>query len=539
MSALSFDIRPPSGVDIRALRLRLNGDLVLPGDPDWDEARQAWNLAVDQRPAAVALAESRRGRRRAVVDVRARARAARRAAGHRPQRRAARRPRATRSCSRPRAMRGVEIDADARTRPRRGRRALGWTSSTPPPSTASPRCTARRPTSASSATRSAAASAGSPASYGLAANSVTAVELVTADGGLVRADADARARPVLGPARRRRQLRRRDRDRVRAATRSPRSTPACCSSRSSAPARCCTPGASGPTTVPGRGHLGRPHAAGPADPGDPRAAARQQRSWSSRRCSSATEAEGADAARAAARARAGDGHVRDASRRRRSQHLHMDPPQPGPGRRRRRCSRRAAVRGDRRDRRDRSCPPLLFVEIRHARRRARPPLARATVPSARSTPASRCSRSASPMTPEMGAAVERGRRPCRARHSRRWESGRTYFNFSERPVDARAALPDRDVHAGCAASRPSTTRRAVRRQPPDPAGTLAVSGAAAPRVRRSRPASLVNVARRVPPCATSGRRREAHRDARAGRLHPRAPARSGSVRASARPAVRA
>ena len=32
--------------------------LVFPGDPGWDEARRAWNLAVDQRPAAVALPES-------------------------------------------------------------------------------------------------------------------------------------------------------------------------------------------------------------------------------------------------------------------------------------------------------------------------------------------------------------------------------------------------------------------------------------------------------------------------------------------------
>ena len=26
-----------------------------PGDRGWDEARQAWNLAVDQHPAAIAL----------------------------------------------------------------------------------------------------------------------------------------------------------------------------------------------------------------------------------------------------------------------------------------------------------------------------------------------------------------------------------------------------------------------------------------------------------------------------------------------------
>ena len=32
--------------------------LVFPGQPGWDEARRAWNLAVDQRPAAVAMPET-------------------------------------------------------------------------------------------------------------------------------------------------------------------------------------------------------------------------------------------------------------------------------------------------------------------------------------------------------------------------------------------------------------------------------------------------------------------------------------------------
>jgi hypothetical protein len=43
---------------IEALRARIAGKFVVPGDPAWDEARRAWNLAVDQRPAAVALPES-------------------------------------------------------------------------------------------------------------------------------------------------------------------------------------------------------------------------------------------------------------------------------------------------------------------------------------------------------------------------------------------------------------------------------------------------------------------------------------------------
>ena len=38
----------------------LDGELVRPNDPAWAEARTAWNLAVDQRPVAVVLAESAR-----------------------------------------------------------------------------------------------------------------------------------------------------------------------------------------------------------------------------------------------------------------------------------------------------------------------------------------------------------------------------------------------------------------------------------------------------------------------------------------------
>ena len=37
---------------------RLEGTVFLPGDEGWDEARRAWNLAVDQQPEAVVLAES-------------------------------------------------------------------------------------------------------------------------------------------------------------------------------------------------------------------------------------------------------------------------------------------------------------------------------------------------------------------------------------------------------------------------------------------------------------------------------------------------
>jgi hypothetical protein len=38
--------------------LEIEGRLALAADPDWDQARQAWNLAVDQQPVAVAFPES-------------------------------------------------------------------------------------------------------------------------------------------------------------------------------------------------------------------------------------------------------------------------------------------------------------------------------------------------------------------------------------------------------------------------------------------------------------------------------------------------
>ena len=45
-------------MSVDELRQRLTGDFVTPDDSHWDEARTAWNLAVDQRPAAVAIPET-------------------------------------------------------------------------------------------------------------------------------------------------------------------------------------------------------------------------------------------------------------------------------------------------------------------------------------------------------------------------------------------------------------------------------------------------------------------------------------------------
>ena len=47
-----------SSVKARHLDRSLGGKVVLPGDGAFDEARRAWNLAIDQRPAAVLFPES-------------------------------------------------------------------------------------------------------------------------------------------------------------------------------------------------------------------------------------------------------------------------------------------------------------------------------------------------------------------------------------------------------------------------------------------------------------------------------------------------
>ena len=198
---------------VGALRDLLDGELVTPRDPAWDEARGAWNLAADQRPAAVVLRRvGGRCRRRRRLCPRQRAPCDH--PGHRPLRQHDRllrahdpaedRPacaasRSTAESRTARAEAGVALAGGQprgdRARPGRAGRllpdvgvvgytlggGLGWLG--------------RR--------------------YGLAANSVLAVELVTADGTPRARRPRQRAGPLLGRSRRRRQLRHRDRDRVR------------------------------------------------------------------------------------------------------------------------------------------------------------------------------------------------------------------------------------------------------------------------------------------------------------------------------------
>jgi hypothetical protein len=43
---------------VETLDSRIRGEVVGPADPGYDQARQAWNLTADQRPAFVALPEN-------------------------------------------------------------------------------------------------------------------------------------------------------------------------------------------------------------------------------------------------------------------------------------------------------------------------------------------------------------------------------------------------------------------------------------------------------------------------------------------------
>ena len=161
--------------------------VVLPHDPHWDEARIAWNLAVDQQPAAVALPESAADVMAVVRWARSRGlRVAPQGTGHNA---AAMGSLAHTVLVKTERMRGVEIDADRRIA--RVEAGVLWAEVTE-----------------AAAEHGLAALAGSSPDvgvvgyslgggiswlarrYGLATNSVTAVELVNADGELVRADAD-------------------------------------------------------------------------------------------------------------------------------------------------------------------------------------------------------------------------------------------------------------------------------------------------------------------------------------------------------------
>ena len=175
----------PGATDLSELDARLSGNALSPGDDGWDAARQAWNLAADQHPVAVVLPQA------PTTCARPWTSPASAACGWPPS------PRATRPSGiaslddtillRTLRMDGVEVDAGAR----RARVEAGalWGD-----------VGARAAEHGLVGVHGSAAEVGvvgytlggglgwTSRLYGLAANSVLAIEVVTGDGELVRAD---------------------------------------------------------------------------------------------------------------------------------------------------------------------------------------------------------------------------------------------------------------------------------------------------------------------------------------------------------------
>ena len=175
-------------LDAAELRGQVAGDVVFPGDPGWDEARLAWNLAADQRPGVVVYAESAEDVAAVVTFARLRGyRVAPQGTGHNAA--GLGQLDAETILLKTERMRSVEVDARA-ARVRAGAGVI-W-----------------QEVVDAAAEHGLAALHGSSHDvgvvgyslgggigwyarrYGMAANSVLAVELVTADGRIVRADAD-------------------------------------------------------------------------------------------------------------------------------------------------------------------------------------------------------------------------------------------------------------------------------------------------------------------------------------------------------------
>src|SRR5215207_770864 len=176
--------------DVAELRDALAGSVVLPGDDGWDAARQAWNLAVDQRPALVALPESAADVQALVDFARTRGlRVAMQATGHNA---APMGPLEDTVLVKTSNMRGVEIDE--RNCIARVEAGAQWLDVTGPASEAG-----LAPLAGSSPDVGVVGyTLGGGVSwlgrrYGLAANHVRGIAVVLADGRLVRCDAEHRA----------------------------------------------------------------------------------------------------------------------------------------------------------------------------------------------------------------------------------------------------------------------------------------------------------------------------------------------------------
>jgi len=171
----------------QALRAAIAGEVFVPGDPGYDRARRAWNLAVDERPAAVVVVRSDTDVARAVRFARAQGlRIAPQGTGHGAQ---PLEPLDDAMLLRTSRMRGVLIDPATRTA--RAEAGAQWQDVTVPAGEHGLAALAGSSPNVGVTGYTLGGGMGWLARrYGLAANSVTSAELATPDGRLVRADAE-------------------------------------------------------------------------------------------------------------------------------------------------------------------------------------------------------------------------------------------------------------------------------------------------------------------------------------------------------------
>src|SRR3954452_8977425 len=175
-----------SSTELRTLRALSSGDVIAPDDQRYDEARMAWNLAADQRPAAVVMPETDTDVAFAVAYAReAGLRVSVQGTGHNPM------PLGDMSGSfLIKTSRMRRVDIDARSRRARVQPGAIWADVAGPAN----KHGLAALSGSSPDVRVAGYSLGGGIGYlgrkhGIQANSVTAIELVTPDGDNVRVDA--------------------------------------------------------------------------------------------------------------------------------------------------------------------------------------------------------------------------------------------------------------------------------------------------------------------------------------------------------------
>jgi FAD/FMN-containing dehydrogenase len=171
----------------KALSSDIAGEVFVPGDPGYDQARRAWNLEVDLRPAAVVFPESAAEVVRAVRFARSLGmRIAPQSTGHGASALESLEGAMLLKLS---PMRRVDIDRFARTA--RAEAGAEWQDVTVPAGAVGLAALAGTSPNVGVTGYTLGGGMGWLARrYGLAANSVTAVEIVTPDSRLVRADAE-------------------------------------------------------------------------------------------------------------------------------------------------------------------------------------------------------------------------------------------------------------------------------------------------------------------------------------------------------------